>query len=65
LPYSVPEYGIPREAQYAAHVEGILEVEVVEASDITRELGKKSAKQPTFVELAFGVPMLLIAALST
>jgi len=65
LPYSVPEYGMPSEAQYAAHVEGVLEVEVVEASDIARELGKKSAKQPTLVELAFGVLMLLIAALST
>jgi hypothetical protein len=39
LAYSVPEYGKPIEVQYAAHVAGVLELEVVEASDIAREIG--------------------------
>jgi hypothetical protein len=34
---------MPKEVQYAAHVEGVLESEVVEASDIARDAGKKSA----------------------
>ena len=42
---------MPKDVQYAAHVEEVLEVEVIETSDIARELGQKSAQQPTTLEL--------------